>query len=58
MFTHYVAETVFMLTYIFFIMLTVLLSCDEWHNRFIFSILPFLLLLAAGVFARKKDTVI
>jgi hypothetical protein len=58
MFSFYLAETVFMLTYIFLVMLTVLLSCDEWHNRFIFSILPFLLLLATGVFAKKKGAFI
>ncbi|MDB5205707.1 MAG: hypothetical protein JWR72_782 [Flavisolibacter sp.] len=57
MLTYYLPETIFILTYIFLVMLTVLLSCDEWHNRFIFSILPFLLLLAAGLFAKKKDVV-
>jgi hypothetical protein len=54
MFRYYLPQTVFLLTYIFLIMLTVLLSCDEWHNRFIFSILPFLLLLAVGPFIKKE----
>lgn len=52
---YYLAEAIFMLTYILLVMLTVLLSCDEWHNRFIFSILPFLLLLATGLFSKKTN---
>lgn len=47
-------QTVFIITYIFLVMLTVLLSCDEWHNRFIYSIFPFLLLMAAGLWSRKS----
>ncbi|MDQ6610241.1 MAG: hypothetical protein M3Y85_10515, partial [Bacteroidota bacterium] len=55
MFRTHQAETIFMLLYIFLVMLMVLLSCDEWHNRFIFSILPFLLLLATALFAKKEE---
>lgn len=46
-------QTVFLVTYIFLVTCTVLLSCDEWHNRFLYSILPLLLLLATGVFIKK-----
>jgi hypothetical protein len=53
MFRLHLPQTVFMLTYIFLVALTTLLSCDEWHNRFIFSILPFLLLLGTGIFTKK-----
>ena len=53
MFQNCLPQTVFMLSYIFLVMLTVLLSCDEWHNRFIYSILPFLLLLGIGIFVRN-----
>lgn len=35
--------------------LTAALSCDEWHNRFILSVLPFLLLLASLIFAPAKS---
>lgn len=40
----------FILCVIFFTTLTTALSCDEWHNRFIYAILPFLLILAALAF--------
>jgi hypothetical protein len=53
MFRRFLAETIFMLSYIFLVMLTVILSCDEWHNRFIFSILPFLLMLSVRGFIKK-----
>lgn len=48
------AESTFCLSYIFLVMLTVMLSCDEWHNRFLYSLLPLLLLMATGIFARKS----
>lgn len=47
-------EIAFMLCLILSTMTTTLLSCDDWHNRFIFAIFPFLLLLAT--FAFKKPT--
>lgn len=51
----YLPQAVFMVSYIILVMLTVLLSCDEWHNRFIYSVLPFLLLLGLGIFVKKPD---
>jgi hypothetical protein len=45
-------EICFILCLIFFTALTTALSCDEWHNRFILAILPFLLLLASLAFAK------
>jgi hypothetical protein len=54
MFTLRRPQAVFMSSYILLVMLTVLLSCDEWHSRFLYSILPFLLLMAAGFFISKE----
>lgn len=45
--------TLYLLSNIFFMMVTVMLSCDEWHNRFILGLFPFLLLLASGAFIVK-----
>lgn len=45
-------QVVFILCLLFFTALTTALSCDEWHNRFIFAILPFLLLLASLHFSK------
>lgn len=53
----YLPQAVFMGTYILLVMLTVLLSCDEWHNRFLYSLLPFLFLLATGPFIKKPVNV-
>lgn len=39
---------------VFLTALTSALSCDEWHNRFILAVLPFLLLLASLIFAPKN----
>ena len=39
-------EIWFLLTNIFLMIITVMLSCDEWSNRFILSVMPFFLLLA------------
>lgn len=54
MLTYQRPESAFLLTYILLVMLTVLLSCDEWHSRFLYSLLPFLLLLASGAFVKKS----
>lgn len=53
MLSYNLPQAIFMLTYISLVLLTVLLSCDEWHNRFMFSILPFLLLLGIGSFIKN-----
>jgi hypothetical protein len=46
------AETAFFLCLTALVMVTVILSCDEWHNRFIFALLPFFLLMAS---VKKPD---
>lgn len=51
--SRFLPEILFLITVIFFITVTVVLSCDEWHNRFIFSLLPFLILMGGGVFITK-----
>lgn len=33
--------------------ITIILSCDEWHNRFIFGLWPLFLVMASGIFMRK-----
>lgn len=40
------AEVWFLITNIALMAITVMVSCDEWHGRFILSLLPFFLLLA------------
>lgn len=54
MFRNVFPHTIFLITYILLVMCTVLLSCDEWHNRFLYSILPLLLLMGTGRFIKKK----
>lgn len=46
--------TAFLFCNILLVMVTVVLSCDEWHNRFILALLPFFLLLASGAFIPKS----
>jgi 4-amino-4-deoxy-L-arabinose transferase-like glycosyltransferase len=36
--------------------LTVMISCDEWHNRFILAILPFFLLVAVSTFGIRESS--
>ena len=45
--SYFRAPTAFFLCLIALVMVTVILSCDEWHNRFIFALLPFFLLMAS-----------
>ena len=57
-FKEHKAESTFLLVNILLMAITVMLSCDEWSNRFIFSVLPSLLLLATICFplvSGKKD---
>lgn len=49
-FKTYKAESTFLLVNIFLMAITVMLSCDEWGNRFILSVVPSFLLLAAICF--------
>lgn len=42
---------------IFLTALTTALSCDEWHNRFIFTVLPFIMMLASLAFATPTNKV-
>lgn len=37
--------------------LTVMITCDDWHNRFYLSVFPFLLVLGAGCFKSFKKTI-
>jgi hypothetical protein len=50
----YLPQAIFLFANIFFMMVTVIFSCDEWHNRFILAVLPFFLLLANGALLTKK----
>lgn len=52
----FLPQVIFMLTIIFFTSVTVMLSCDEWHNRFFLALLPFFLLLANAPFLKNKHT--
>jgi hypothetical protein len=47
-------QAIFLFANIFFMMVTVMFSCDEWHNRFILAVLPFFLLLASGALLTNK----
>lgn len=49
----FLPQTFYFLANIFFMMITVMLSCDEWHNRFILGLFPFFLLLASGALITK-----
>jgi hypothetical protein len=44
----------FVLCLVFFTTVSVVLSCDEWHNRFMFTIMPFLLMMASLAFKSSK----
>jgi hypothetical protein len=48
-------EFVFIMVIILLTVITVMLSCDEWHNRFLLALLPFLLLLSTAAFFNKKQ---
>lgn len=49
------AEVWFLITNIVLMTVTVMLSCDEWSNRFIFCELPFFLLLAIISISNRKN---
>lgn len=51
------AEVWFLITNIALMAITVMLSCDEWSNRFILSELPFLLLLAVISISNTKNKI-
>ena len=53
MVSFFLPQAAYFLTVIFFMVVTVMLSCDEWHNRFILGVLPFFLLLASGALIVK-----
>ena len=48
-------EVLFLLTLISLTAFTVMISCDEWHNRFILALLPFFLLLATTAIGNFKN---
>jgi hypothetical protein len=49
-----------MMVYILLIMVlfwvTTLLTCDDWHNRFILTITPWFFLLGISAFSKKVDS--
>jgi len=49
----FLPQTFYFISLILFLTITVMLSCDEWHNRFILGILPFFILMAANVFSNN-----
>jgi hypothetical protein len=51
------AEVWFSITNIALMAITVMLSCDEWSNRFILSVLPFFLLLAVISISNSKTKI-
>lgn len=51
------AEVWFLITNIAFMATTVALSCDEWNNRFLFSVLPCFLLLAVISINNSKNKI-
>ena len=51
---NFLPQTIFFLCNILLVMITVILSCDEWHNRFILALLPFLLLMAYSTLGAKS----
>jgi hypothetical protein len=51
------AEVWFLITNIAFMAITVALSCDEWNNRFLFSVLPCFLLLAVISINNSKNKI-
>lgn len=53
---HLRAEKWFFLTNIILMTVTVMLSCDEWSNRFLFSVTPSLLMLAAIALGKPGRT--
>ena len=54
MISAFAPQTFYFLANICFLMITVMLSCDEWHNRFILGLFPFFLLLACGALITKE----
>jgi hypothetical protein len=51
------AEVWFLITNIAFMAITVAFSCDEWNNRFLFSVLPCFLLLAVISINNSKNKI-
>lgn len=51
------AEVWFLITNIALMTITVMLSCDEWSNRFIISELPFFLILAIASISNFKNKI-
>ena len=49
-------ESIYLFSVIIIFALSVLLSCDEWGNRFFMTITPFLIALAMYVFVKPKQS--
>lgn len=52
---YFLAEIAFFSVLIILVMLTAMLSCDEWHNRFILSLLPYFLFIACIAIYRNPN---
>ena len=46
-------KTAYLLSLIFITWLTVMLTCDDWHNRFYLSISPYIIMISMGILSRK-----
>ncbi len=55
LFSQLLPLTLYCLTVILLFTITVVLSCDEWHNRFIFGLWPLFLLMASAFFKQKTN---
>ncbi len=53
LFSQLLPLTLYCLVMIILFTITVILSCDEWHNRFIFGLWPLFLLMASAFFKQK-----
>lgn len=52
--TQHKSTLVFCLSAIIVVWLSVILTCDDWHNRFLVTLLPFLLILSSMSFSKQN----
>jgi hypothetical protein len=48
-------KIIYLLTIILLYWITTLLTCDDWHNRFVLTVSPFIFLIAFAAFTSKHD---
>lgn len=48
-------EIIYLVTIILLYWITTLLTCDDWHNRFILTVSPFIFLIAFAAFTPSKN---